>query len=145
MIVKKKIMIILLAITIGGVLAFFTLSRIERKNKTENVITLTVLQTGVFSDYENAVEQKESMNNAIILEDNGLYRVIVGASTNESGLSKIEKILESQKIHYYKKELTVLESDSEQFSKYNLLLEKANSEESVLLLNQKILESMELS
>lgn len=138
-------MIILLAITIGGVLAFFTLSRIERKNKTENVITLTVLQTGVFSDYENAVEQKESMNNAIILEDNGLYRVIVGASTNESGLSKIEKILESQKIHYYKKELTVLESDSEQFSKYNLLLEKANSEESVLLLNQKILESMELS
>ena len=67
MIVKKKIMIILLAITIGGVLAFFTLSRIERKNKTENVITLTVLQTGVFSDYENAVEQKESMNNAIIL------------------------------------------------------------------------------
>ncbi|HIR74568.1 TPA: hypothetical protein IAB95_03590 [Candidatus Ventrenecus avicola] len=142
---KKKIIIILLAITIGGVLAFFTLSRIERKNKTENVITLTVLQTGVFSDYENAVEQKESMNNAIILEDNGLYRVIVGASTNESGLSKIEKILESQKIHYYKKELTVLESDSEQFSKYNLLLEKANSEESVLLLNQKILESMELS
>ena len=145
MIVKKKIIIILLAITIGGVLAFFTLSRIERKNKTENVITLTVLQTGVFSDYENAVEQKESMNNAIILEDNGLYRVIVGASTNESGLSKIEKILESQKIHYYKKELTVLESDSEQFSKYNLLLEKANSEESVLILNQKILESMELS
>ncbi len=145
MIVKKKIMIILLAITIGGVLAFFTLSRIERKNKTENVITLTVLQTGVFSDYENAVEQKESLNNAIILEDNGLYRVIVGASTNESGLSKIEKILESQKIHYYKKEITVLESDSEQFSKYNLLLEKANSEESVLLLNQKILESMELS
>ena len=144
MIVKKKIIIILLAITIGGVLAFFTLSRIERKNKTENVITLTVLQTGVFSDYENAVEQKESLNNAIILEDNGLYRVIVGASTNESGLSKIEKILESQKIHYYKKELTVLESDSEQFSKYNLL-EKANSEESVLLLNQKILESMELS
>ena len=145
MIVKKKIIIILLAITIGGVLAFFTLSRIERKNKTENVITLTVLQTGVFSDYENAVEQKERMNNAIILEDNGLYRVIVGASTNESGLSKIEKILESQKIHYYKKEITVLESDSEQFSKYNLLLEKANSEESVLLLNQKILESMELS
>ena len=138
-------MIILLAITIGGVLAFFTLSRIERKNKAENVITLTVLQTGVFSDYENAVEQKESLNNAIILEDNGLYRVIVGASTNESGLSKIEKILESQKIHYYKKEITVLESDSEQFSKYNLLLEKANSEESVLLLNQKILESMELS
>ena len=145
MIVKKKIMIILLAITIGGVLAFFTLSRIERKNKTENVITLIVLQTGVFIDYENAVEQKESLNNAIILEDNGLYRVIVGASTNESGLSKIEKILESQKIHYYKKEITVLESDSEQFSKYNLLLEKANSEESVLLLNQKILESMELS
>ena len=58
---------------------------------------------------------------------------------------EIEKILESQKIHYYKKEITVLESDSEQFSKYNLLLEKANSEESVLLLNQKILESMELS
>ena len=74
-----------------------------------------------------------------------MYRVIVGASMNQEGLSKIEKILNTQNIHYYKKELTVLESDTELFSKYNLLLERASSDESVLLLNEKILESMEIS
>ena len=142
---KNKLIVVLLAIFIGGILACFTFSRLETRETTEDYITLTVLQTGVFSEYENALEQKESLENAIILQDNGMYRVIVGASMNQEGLSKIEKILNTQNIHYYKKELTVLESDTELFSKYNLLLERASSDESVLLLNEKILESMEIS
>lgn len=142
---KNKIIVVFLAIAVGGILAFFTFLRLEKRNTTEDYITLTVLQTGAFSDYENALEQKKSLESAIILQDNGLYRVIVGASMNQDGLLKIEKILASQNIHYYKKEISVLESDTELFSKYNLLLERASSDESVLLLNQKILESMELS
>lgn len=145
MFMKNKLIVVLLAIFIGGILAFFTFSRLETRETTEDYITLTVLQTGVFSEYENALEQKESLENAIILQDNGMYRVIVGASMNQEGLAKIEKILNTQNIHYYKKELTVLESDTELFSKYNLLLERASSDESVLLLNEKILESMEIS
>ena len=145
MFMKNKLIVVLLAIFIGGILAFFTFSRLETRETTEDYITLTVLQTAVFSEYENALEQKESLENAIILQDNGMYRVIVGASMNQEGLSKIEKILNTQNIHYYKKELTVLESDTELFSKYNLLLERASSDESVLLLNEKILESMEIS
>ena len=145
MFMKKKMFVVLLAIFVGGTLAFFTFSRFEKRKNTEDYISLTVLQTGVFHDYENALEQKESLEHAIILEDQDMYRVIVGASMNSNGLSKIEKILADQNIHYYKKELTVLESDVELFSKYNLLLEQASSDESVLLLNQKILESMEIS
>ena len=82
------------------------------------------------------------MSNAIILEDEGIYRVIVGASTKESGLEKIESILKERNIHYYKKKMVIIDKDIDLFEKYNLLLENATSEEVVLLLNQKILESM---
>ena len=101
-----------------------------------------MLQTGVFENYQNALENQEKMNNAIILEDEGIYRVVVGASTKESGLEKIESILKEHNIHFYKKKMVIVEQDIELFEKYNLLLENATSDEVVLLLNQKILESM---
>ena len=57
-------------------------------------------------------------------------------------LEKIESILKERNIHYYKKKMVIIDKDIDLFEKYNLLLENATSEEVVLLLNQKILESM---
>jgi len=139
---RKKIIVILLAVMIGSILAFFTFIRLKPHNDSLSVISLYVLQTGVFQDYQNALEQKNSLEKAIIYQDGNYYRVIVGASNTESGLAKIETILTNQNIHYYKKMLTVLEN-SELFLQYNMLLEKASNDETVLLLNCKILDAME--
>ena len=96
----------------------------------------------MYSSYDNALEAKERVENAIIYEDNGLYRVLVGASTTDAGLEKIETIMAKKGISYYKKDLVVKESDQDLLLKYNMMLEKANEEETILLLNARILEKM---
>ena len=138
---KKKLVSIGLALLTGAVLAIPALS-IKKEQEQIGEAEVYVLQTGVFEDYQNALENQEKMSNAIILEDEGIYRVIVGASTKESGLEKIESILKERNIHYYKKKMVIIDKDIDLFEKYNLFLENATSEEVVLLLNQKILESM---
>ena len=89
---KKKLVSIGLALLTGAVLAIPALS-IKKEQEQIGEAEVYVLQTGVFEDYQNALENQEKMSNAIILEDEGIYRVIVGASTKESGLEKIESIL----------------------------------------------------
>lgn len=139
---KKKLIIIFLAIVVGGVLAFFTLIRTPVLKKENNLIDLIVLQTGVYENKENALREKNNLENAIIYYDGIYYRVIVGASTNEAGLEKIENILDAKNIKYYKKNMQILEEEKDIFNKYNMLLEKASNEETIILLNQKILEKM---
>ena len=99
--VKKKLLFVCLALVIGATLAFFTLFYLEPTNNEEKILSLKVLQTGVYSSYDNALEAKERVENAIIYEDNGLYRVLVGASTTDAGLEKIETIMAKKGISYY--------------------------------------------
>ena len=139
---KKKLLFIILALTIGATLAFFTLFYLEPANDSKETLALKVLQTGVYASYENALDAKETLKNAIVYEDNGLYRVLVGASTTESGLEKVEAIMKRKGIHYYKKDLIIEKSDQDLFYKYNMMLEKTNEEEVILLLNTRILEKM---
>lgn len=139
---KKKLIVICLAVLIGGLLAFYTLTKKNVSIGKKETISLNVLQTGVFSSYENALIQKNTMPNAIILPKDGYYFVLVGASTNEAGLEKIAGALDAKNIHYFKKKMEIIEKDKELFLKYNMLLEKAENEETVLLLNKKILEKM---
>ncbi len=127
----------------AGVCLSFPFFKMEKKHvENPSVFSLYVLQTGVYSSYENALKEKERIMNAVIFPDGDIYRVLVGASLNEVGLLKIENVLKEEGIHYYKKEISLLQSDSKLFSQYNLMLEKAESKESILLLNQKILEKM---
>mgnify|MGYP003311921471 CR=1 FL=1 len=137
---KKKILVILFACFCGVALALPALS-LTKKESVLSTVHLYVLQTGVFNKLENAIEQQKQYENAIIYPDSGQYRVLVGASTKESELKKIEKILQEQDIHYYKKEIQVIET-SDLINKYNLLLENTDDEATIKLLNRKILERM---
>ena len=131
---------IFLSFIVGCSLALPFLTLEKDFEEIPSCISIYVLQTGVYSSYENALSEKT--DHSIIYMDNDLFRVIVGASMNESGLLKLENILKENNVHYYKKELQIMSSDVELFSKYNLMLEKANNKETVLLLNQKILEKI---
>ena len=119
--VKKKLLFIFLALAVGATLAFFTLFYLEPANDSKETLALKVLQTGVYASYENALDAKEKLENAIVYEDNGLYRVLVGASTTESGLEKVEAIMKRKGIHYYKKDLIIEKSDQDLFFKYNMM------------------------
>ncbi len=136
---KKKLKILLLAVGIGVVLAL-PLLEVPDLNQN-NTIDFYVLQTGVFSDYDNAKEAQSKVSNAYIFQDGFEYRVLVGAAKREEDLLKIEQTLKEKEIPYYKKVLQIA-NENETLEKYNLLLEKTNDEKSISLLNRKILEEM---
>ncbi len=54
----------------------------------------------------------------------------------------MEIILNKKQILYYKKQVLLNLKDSDYFQQYNHLLEEAREEETIVFLNQKILESV---
>ena len=138
---KKTILVLFLSIVTGAILAITTLITmdIKQRNKQEKT-ELYVLQLGSFHKKENAQEKKAEYPESVILKDGESYVVLLGASTSESAINKMEQILKEKNTTYYKKKIEVYLEDLELLQKYNLLLEQAKNEETVIFLNQKILE-----
>ena len=136
---KKKILIILIAIVVGAVLALPTLSMSSKdSSKKENMF---VLQLGIFKNYDNAFEKKQSVKGSIIYQNKDVYYVLAGVSKEETGLYKIEEYLKKENISYYKKQMTIC-YDADNLVKYNLLLQKTNDEETIKTLNEKVLKEV---
>ena len=62
---------------------------------------------GVFNDIETAKEFKNKYSPAVIIEDDDAYRVYYSMLTDTKSISKMENYLNSQKIAFYKKEITI--------------------------------------
>ena len=137
---KKKIFIIILAVLVGAILSFVTLYHYQKKDRVTVDETLTILQTGIYKEYKNALKEQSKVDGSIVLRDSDYYVVIAGASTSKAGLTKVENMLNNQGIHYYKKEITL--NVTSELKKYNMLLDKTVDQKSISLLNQKILESI---
>ena len=136
---KKKILIILMAIAVGAILALPTLSMsLKDSSKKENMF---VLQLGIFKNYDNAFEKKQSVKGSIIYQNKDAYYVLAGVSKEETGLYKIEEYLKKENISYYKKQMTIC-YDADNLVKYNLLLQKTNDEETIKTLNEKVLKEV---
>mgnify|MGYP004634031775 FL=1 len=136
---KKKILIILIAIVVGAVLALPTLSMSSKdSSKKENMF---VLQLGIFKNYDNAFEKKQSVKGSIIYQNKDVYYVLAGVSKEETGLYKIEEYLKKENISYYKKQMTI-SYDADNLEKYNLLLQKTSDVETIKTLNEKVLKEV---
>lgn len=136
---KKKILIILIAIAVGAVLALPTLSMASKESsKKENMF---VLQLGIFKNYDNAFEKKQSVKGSIIYQNKDVYYVLAGVSKEETGLYKIEEYLKKENISYYKKQMTI-SYDADNLEKYNLLLQKTSDVETIKTLNEKVLKEV---
>lgn len=136
---KKKILIILMAIAVGAVLALPTLSMSSKdSSKKENMF---VLQLGIFKNYDNAFEKKQSVKGSIIYQNSDVYYVLAGVSKEETGLYKIEEYLKKENISYYKKQM-IISYDADNLEKYNLLLQKTSDVETIKTLNEKVLKEV---
>ncbi len=136
---KKKILIILIAIAVGAVLALPALSMSSKdSSKKENMF---VLQLGIFKNYDNAFEKKQSVKGSIIYQNNDVYYVLAGVSKEETGLYKIEEYLKKENMSYYKKQM-IISYDADNLEKYNLLLQKTSDVETIKTLNEKVLKEV---
>ena len=100
-----------------------------------------VLQLGIFKNYDNAFEKKQSVKGSIIYQNNDVYYVLAGVSKEETGLYKIEEYLKKENISYYKKQM-IISYDADNLEKYNLLLQKTSDVETIKTLNEKVLKEV---
>lgn len=121
---KKSLMTVLLALLIGGGLAYYFLSDIRNdiKNETSKA---NAFQVGVFSKYENAIKKADETN-GIVVNDNDLYRVYVAITTNSETTNKLSIYYNEQGINYYLKEININSSLSKKISEYESNLNKEN-------------------
>ena len=133
---KKKIIILFLAILVGAILAVPALALKEEKKMTTD--SMYILQLGVFKNYGNAIEKMSQIDGAVIYKSKDTYYVLAGISKEEDKMSSIENYLQNEGVLYYKKQMNIL-YDEDAYNKYVLLLEKVTDAESLKKINEKLL------
>lgn len=64
-------------------------------------------QVGVYTNIDAATTYSSKYKNAIIIQDNELYRIYVAILKNEDNIESMSRYLDSQGIDYYLKDLSI--------------------------------------
>ena len=107
---KKYLKILGVAVIIGGVIAYFFYYDINKEvraiSKKEEIVTL--FQTGVFKDYNNATSFAATFPSSYVYKDSEYYRVIIAVCYHKETKLKLETIFNSEEIEYYEKEIAYI-------------------------------------
>lgn len=138
---KPYIKVLIAAVIIGVLIAVFFYKDIKNEviAITNNDSEISLFQVGVFKVYDNAINFSESFENSLIYEDNGLYRVIIGAAYHNEAKIKLEQYFTEQNITYYIKEIKMSDSFIEEITNFELILIKTESFEVINSLNKSIM------
>ena len=101
---KKVLIIILLALSIGGGIAYFMFTR-EYVSESDKV-KVKAFQVGVFTNYDNALKIADR-NNGIVVNEDDLYRVYVSILSSKEAVDIMRRYYDSIGLHYYLKEIEV--------------------------------------
>lgn len=138
---KKYLKILLFSVAIGGILAYFFYRDINKEvraiSKKEEVVT--IFQTGVFKDYNNALEFSKTFASSIVYKDSNYYRVIIALTYHEDVKTKLEVIYTNKEINYYLKEVRVSKDLIEKISNFESIILKSDKEEVIDNVNNSIL------
>lgn len=141
---KPYIKVLIAAVIIGVLIAVFFYKDIKNEviAITNNDSEISLFQVGVFKVYDNALNFSESFENSLIYEDNGLYRVIIGAAYHNEAKIKLEQYFTEQNITYYIKEIKMSDSFIEEITNFELILIKTESFEVINSLNKSIMDAL---
>lgn len=121
---KKNLIIILSALTLGALLTAFIFLKINLKLKnTEKMIT--VFQVGVFKNEINALSEAKKYN-GIVHKDNQYYRVYIAAYQNEEIINKMKNYYNANNTSYYLRKVKANEDYIKTLEKYEKLLQNSD-------------------
>lgn len=124
---KKVLVAVLLAVLIGGGMAFYFLKdiKLDSISLNEGMVKANAFQVGVFTSYDNALKVADR-NNGIVVSDDDLYRVYVAISTNSEVIRKLEDYYDSIGLRYYLKEIDVSKTFSKNVTVYEEMILKSS-------------------
>lgn len=123
-------------------MAFITYQKFSQSNEKLTSL-VTIYQVGIYNQYNNALDKSKQLSGAIIMERNNQYQVIAGVSKSKDASKKIETLLNNQNVDYYKKEQLVTSELISVIDDYELMITKTNKEDTLNLLNQKLLKTLQ--
>lgn len=132
---KNYLKIVIGAIFIGGIMAFFFYHDIKKEviaisNPEKSVY---VFQVGVFKSLENAQKFVQNYPSGEIYRDKDIYRIIIAATiTNKE---KLEIHFKNNEIEYFVKEFS-LTKDLDKIKEYDELLSKTDKPEVINSINK---------
>ena len=139
---KSYIKIVLGAIVIGGVCAYFFYKDIKKDvvALTTHENSINLFQVGVFKSVDNAKNYQNNFDYSIIYENSDYYRVIIGVSYHEENKIKLENYFNNKNIKYYIKEIKVNEGFIEKIANYETVMIKTSNDEVIKTINKNMLD-----
>lgn len=137
---KTYLKIVIGAVLIGGILAFFFYKDIKNEvvalTTSENKVY--VFQVGVFKSLENAQTFSKKFPSSGIYKDEDIYRVIIAATLNNK--EKLEFMYNELGINYYLKEVVVDNEILEKIRNYDRVIAESDNNDVINKLNKSCVE-----
>lgn len=131
---KKVITFLLTAVAVGGLASLYYYSLLQSK---VDVKVISVFQTGVYSNYDEALLASDSKSK--IFFDGKLYHVYDSIVSDEKSKEKMIDFYTSNNIDYYVKTKYVEDDVYEDINKYSELI-KMSDDDTLKIINKQIVE-----
>ncbi len=124
---KDKLKVFLCALLIGMITSYFVCYKYN-----DNILgfakdsKVTYFYVGVYNNLEKATIKKNSMNNAIIYNDNGLYKVLIGVYSTKESISLMSSFFLDQGITFQKEETKINSEFLKNSESYELLIKNSD-------------------
>ena len=138
---KKGIIIILIAVMLGGGFAYYLFNNIVVKEKDIDKTMVNAFQVGAFTSYDNAVRVAER-DNGILVKDENIFRVYVAILYDKEAVNKLGDYYNKIGLNYYLKPIYVSNSFIEEIKDNEELL-KVSSTETYVTINSDVLSKYE--
>lgn len=123
--IKKFSLLLLIALFFGFII--FKKYKATDKNYEE----IFILQVGAYKDYENVTKVTKNYENYIVYEEDGLYKLFIGVSTNNETYNKLINIYASN-IKTFKKTLKITDKEFiRKLKEYDELIKVTNKKENL--------------
>ncbi len=84
--------------------------------------TITYFYVGTYNSEEEVKKMALNYANSLIYEDNGLYRLLIGACTNDNCLDLLSSYFNEENINYNKKTIKINNAYIREVQNYELLI-----------------------
>lgn len=122
-------------------LCFFFIIYFNYKNKKIEYKDIYILQVGAYKNYDNLINKTKYLDNYIIYEENGLYKIFIGVTLNNNNYNKLDNIYGNNS---FKKVLKISDTNYiNNLKKYDTLINETNDKELLNNIIKKELRELE--
>ncbi len=125
---KQNVKIFLFALILGIGVAIFINTKFDPTIITKAIDSrVTYLAIGTYNNLEEAQNKSETYEGAIVYDDKGIYKVLIGVYTEEESVLLMSSYFQDKGVNFTKGELKVNSKLINTLKSYEMLIKTSNS------------------